>query len=185
MIAACASVRDVLEGRTIAELARRLSTEQRAARYAERAPHYMGAEEADEEATLSMPRPPVQYEPLPARSAHGQASLGDPLVPLQPHGSRPPVFLVHPTGGLCMPYAVLLAHLDPELPVHGLNDPQFGAAERPIDNVGGLAALPGGGRHAPSRRRSGARDSGADRHRARRHPAAPRHDVTRLSALSW
>jgi amino acid adenylation domain-containing protein len=143
------SVRDVLDGRTIAELARRLSTEEHAARYAARAPRYMGADEAAEEAVLSSARPPVQYGPAEPRSFHSsllreaseQASLSDPLVPLQSLGSRPPIFLVHPAGGLCLPYAVLLGHIDPELPVHGLNDPQFGAKERPLRNVAELAAF--------------------------------------------
>ena len=76
-----------------------------------------------------------------ARHAAHDVSLGDPLVPLQPRGSRRPLFLVHPAGGLCMPYSVILGHLDPELPVYGFNDPQFGASRRPLGSIEELAAV--------------------------------------------
>ncbi|MFL5347376.1 MAG: amino acid adenylation domain-containing protein [Hyalangium sp.] len=76
-----------------------------------------------------------------AAAAAVMASLGDPLVPLQPRGSRRPLFLVHPAGGLCMPYSALLGHVDPELPIYGFNDPQFGASHRPLGSIEELAAV--------------------------------------------
>jgi amino acid adenylation domain-containing protein len=41
------------------------------------------------------------------------------LVPLQPHGTRPPLFLVHGAGGgMLWGYANLVQHLDPDQPVY-------------------------------------------------------------------
>ncbi len=44
----------------------------------------------------------------------------DVLLPLRRHGSRPPVFCIHPLGGISWPYSGLLRHLGPDYPVHGL-----------------------------------------------------------------
>jgi thioesterase domain-containing protein/acyl carrier protein len=42
------------------------------------------------------------------------------LLPLRRHGSRRPLFCIHPAGGLAWPYARLLRYLDSEQPVYGL-----------------------------------------------------------------
>ncbi|MFI7103506.1 amino acid adenylation domain-containing protein [Streptomyces sp. NPDC050161] len=42
------------------------------------------------------------------------------LLPLRARGSRPPLFCVHPSGGLSWCYAGLLRHLGPDRPVYGL-----------------------------------------------------------------
>jgi amino acid adenylation domain-containing protein len=42
------------------------------------------------------------------------------LLPLRRHGSRPPLFCVHPAGGLAWPYARLLRYLSADQPVYGL-----------------------------------------------------------------
>ncbi|WKX70606.1 thioesterase domain-containing protein [Streptomyces sp. XD-27] len=44
----------------------------------------------------------------------------DTLLPLRAEGSRPPLFCVHPGGGLGWRYAGLLPHLPPDQPVHAL-----------------------------------------------------------------
>ncbi|WFB09234.1 amino acid adenylation domain-containing protein [Streptomyces sp. LX-29] len=44
----------------------------------------------------------------------------DPLLPLRARGGRPPLFCVHPGGGLGWAYAKLLRHLGPEQPVYTL-----------------------------------------------------------------
>src|SRR6185295_18712292 len=44
-----------------------------------------------------------------------------PLVPVQPKGSRPPLFLVHGAGGdVLWGYANLAKHLHPEQPLYGI-----------------------------------------------------------------
>jgi amino acid adenylation domain-containing protein len=42
------------------------------------------------------------------------------LVPIQPEGNRPPVFLIHAVGGNLLYYFSLLPHLGPDQPVYGL-----------------------------------------------------------------
>ncbi len=42
------------------------------------------------------------------------------LVPLQPHGQRPPFFCIHPIGGNLLSYRDLARHLGPDQPVYGL-----------------------------------------------------------------
>jgi len=42
------------------------------------------------------------------------------LVPIQPEGNRPPVFLIHAVGGNLLYYLSLLPHLRPDQPVYGL-----------------------------------------------------------------
>ncbi|OKI02048.1 non-ribosomal peptide synthetase [Streptomyces sp. CB02923] len=49
------------------------------------------------------------------------------LLPLRTRGTRPPLFCVHPSGGLSWCYAGLLRHLGPDVPVYGL---QAGGLER-------------------------------------------------------
>jgi amino acid adenylation domain-containing protein len=46
-----------------------------------------------------------------------------PLVPLQPKGTRKPVFMPHPIGGNVFCYVPLLRHLDGDQPVYGLQAP--------------------------------------------------------------
>ncbi len=52
--------------------------------------------------------------------AQEQGMLRPTLVPLQPHGSRPPLFCTHPADGSIVYYRLLAQHLDPEQPVYGL-----------------------------------------------------------------
>jgi hypothetical protein len=43
------------------------------------------------------------------------------LVPIQPHGSKPPLFLVHGAGGdVLWGYANLVTHLPPDQPIYGI-----------------------------------------------------------------
>jgi acyl-CoA synthetase (AMP-forming)/AMP-acid ligase II/thioesterase domain-containing protein/NADP-dependent 3-hydroxy acid dehydrogenase YdfG len=44
----------------------------------------------------------------------------DVLLPLRPHGSRAPLFCVHPGAGVSWPYAALLGGLNVDRPVHGI-----------------------------------------------------------------
>ncbi|MBH5338539.1 amino acid adenylation domain-containing protein [Streptomyces pactum] len=64
----------------------------------------------------------------------------DPLLTLRGHGSRPPLFCVHPAGGLSWPYAGLLRHLGPEYPVYGLQARGLDRPEEPPGSVAEMAA---------------------------------------------
>ncbi|MGC0327318.1 enterobactin synthetase component F [Streptomyces sp. SAI-170] len=55
---------------------------------------------------------------LMATGTHGDGF--DMLLPLRTQGSRPPLFCIHPSGGLSWCYAGLLRHLPADLPVYGL-----------------------------------------------------------------
>jgi thioesterase domain-containing protein len=53
--------------------------------------------------------------------AHGhEPSSWSPLVPIQPKGSRTPLFCVHPGGGNVLGYQEFIAHLNPDQPVYGI-----------------------------------------------------------------
>lgn len=54
-----------------------------------------------------------------AGSAPGP-DTSSPLVPLQPAGSRPPIFFVHPAAGVVFPYVQLSRELGPDQPFYGL-----------------------------------------------------------------
>ncbi|MBM7774389.1 amino acid adenylation domain-containing protein [Actinokineospora baliensis] len=49
----------------------------------------------------------------------------EPLLPLRPIGTAAPLFCVHPGLGLSWSYAGLLAHIDPDIPVYGLQATGF------------------------------------------------------------
>ncbi|WP_334150927.1 amino acid adenylation domain-containing protein [Hyphomicrobium sp.] len=44
----------------------------------------------------------------------------DVILPIRPEGARSPLFCLHPGTGLCWPYTNLLAVLDPEQPLYGI-----------------------------------------------------------------
>jgi amino acid adenylation domain-containing protein len=58
-------------------------------------------------------------------SAGAPAPAPDPLVPLQPDGPRPPLFLVHPVGGAVTHYLTLATMLGDDQPVHAIEDPEL------------------------------------------------------------
>ncbi|NLU68776.1 non-ribosomal peptide synthetase [Streptomyces sp. HNM0574] len=51
------------------------------------------------------------------------------VLPLRPRGARPPLFCVHPVGGLGWCYAGLLSGLSPDIPVHALQTSGFSGGE--------------------------------------------------------
>jgi thioesterase domain-containing protein len=44
----------------------------------------------------------------------------DVILPIRPEGTRSPLFCLHPGTGLCWPYTNLLAVLDPDQPLYGI-----------------------------------------------------------------
>ncbi|MFG2595885.1 amino acid adenylation domain-containing protein [Streptomyces sp. NPDC048462] len=63
------------------------------------------------------------------------------LLPLRTTGSRPPLFCVHPAGGLAWSYAGLLPHLDPGQPVYGLQTPNLDGGAPFPDSIEAMAAV--------------------------------------------
>ena len=55
--------------------------------------------------------------------ASQQQRSGSSLVPIQPLGAQPPLFLIHPVGGNVLCYRLLAEALKPDQPVYGLQSP--------------------------------------------------------------
>lgn len=66
-----------------------------------------------------------------AERLDGPAASVPALVPLQPHGTRPPFYCVHGIGGEILSFADLARHLGPDQPFYGLQSPRPGARPRP------------------------------------------------------
>ncbi|MFJ4880732.1 amino acid adenylation domain-containing protein [Streptomyces sp. NPDC088745] len=63
------------------------------------------------------------------------------LLPLRTAGDRPPLFCVHPAGGLAWAYGGLLPHLDPDQPVYGLQTPNLDGTAPFPDSMEAMAAV--------------------------------------------
>lgn len=62
------------------------------------------------------------------------------LVPIQPSGSKTPLFLAAPAGGVVFVYYNLLPLLDPDQPLYGLQDPVLCEPGYSCKNISDLAA---------------------------------------------
>jgi thioesterase domain-containing protein/acyl carrier protein len=62
------------------------------------------------------------------------------LVPLQPGGSKRPLFLVHPAGGHVFPYVHLARYLGPDQPCYGLQARGLEEGEEPHTRIEDMAA---------------------------------------------
>ncbi|MBV9773339.1 MAG: alpha/beta fold hydrolase [Gemmatimonadetes bacterium] len=68
------------------------------------------------------------------------ASEPSPLVVMQPAGTRPPLFFVHPAGGQVMWYNSLARHLGQDQPFYGLRARGMVEGETPVEDVRAMAA---------------------------------------------
>ncbi|HTP24682.1 MAG TPA: alpha/beta fold hydrolase, partial [Anaeromyxobacteraceae bacterium] len=62
-----------------------------------------------------------------------------PLLPLRRTGTRPPLFCVHPASGMATCYRDLASHLDPDIPVWGLQARGLEAHEQPQGSIDEMA----------------------------------------------
>jgi amino acid adenylation domain-containing protein len=69
------------------------------------------------------------------------ARASSPLVRIQPRGSRPPLFMVHPGGGGVLCYADLARALGEDQPLYGLQAPGLDGERPPLDRIGEMADL--------------------------------------------
>ncbi|HEX6038630.1 amino acid adenylation domain-containing protein, partial [Longimicrobium sp.] len=67
-------------------------------------------------------------------------SSASPLVALQPHGDRVPLFFVHPVGGQVLCYTDLARHLGPDQPFYALQARDLAAAAGQAVTVEAMAA---------------------------------------------
>lgn len=80
-----------------------------------------------------------------AEVAHGSHALPDGfaamvLVELQPKGTLPPLFCIHPSGGMATPYTELARWLGPEQPVYGFQSVGWYPDQEPQPTVEDIAA---------------------------------------------
>jgi amino acid adenylation domain-containing protein len=78
---------------------------------------------------------------LAAALAGDGAEVRPPLVPLQPHGTRPPLFLAPPGGGHVVCYHPLAALLGADQPVYGLQARGIDDGQTPLETVEDVAAF--------------------------------------------
>ncbi len=62
------------------------------------------------------------------------------LVPLQPHGHKPPLFCVHPIGGNVLDYFLLTQYLGQQQPVYGLQSLGLDGKQKPLQRVEDMAS---------------------------------------------
>jgi amino acid adenylation domain-containing protein len=62
------------------------------------------------------------------------------LVRIQPQGTKPPIFFVHPLGGDVLGYRALARHLDEDQPFYGLRARGLDGRLKPLTDLGSIAA---------------------------------------------
>ena len=62
------------------------------------------------------------------------------IVELQPHGSRPPFFCVHPVGGEVLCFVNLAREMAPDQPFYGISADRAGGVEKTVPHIKGMAA---------------------------------------------
>ena len=61
------------------------------------------------------------------------------LVPIQPKGSKPPLFCIHPAGGVVFPYYALAPYLGKDQPLYGIQDPSLYDAQSAPKSIEAMA----------------------------------------------
>lgn len=105
-------------------------------------PEDRGARLAERRARLPAEQQSLLEQRLRARGPRAAADLAGPssLVAIQPSGSRPPFFCVHPAGGDILCFQALSRHLGPDQPFLGLQSRGLGAGEKPLASLEEMAA---------------------------------------------
>jgi thioesterase domain-containing protein len=80
-------------------------------------------------------------EAMAALLRDGAAMAASCLVPIQPRGTRPPFFCVHPAGGDVLAFAALARSLGPDQPFYGLQSRGLAGDEEPLTRIEDMAAL--------------------------------------------
>jgi thioesterase domain-containing protein len=94
---------------------------------------------AERRAGLSAEQQALLEQRLRARSPKVEPAPSS-LVAIQPAGSRPPFFCVHPAGGDVLCFQALSLHLGADQPFYGLQSRGLGAGEEPLGSLEEMAA---------------------------------------------
>lgn len=62
------------------------------------------------------------------------------IVPIQPKGSQPPLFCIHPAGGVVFPYYALSAYINEDRPLYGIQDPSVYDTQSVPESIEAMAA---------------------------------------------
>jgi thioesterase domain-containing protein len=76
---------------------------------------------------------------LKEREQQKKATLPSYVIPLQPEGSRPPLFCIHPLSGDVLVYITIARHLGTDQPLYGIQAPAFASEVQPLDSVETIA----------------------------------------------
>ena len=96
---------------------------------------------AERRAGLSAEQQALLEQRLRARGPRKEAAPASAsLVAIQPAGSRPPFFCVHPAGGDVLCFQALSLHLGTDQPFYGLQSRGLGAGEEPLATLAEMAA---------------------------------------------
>jgi amino acid adenylation domain-containing protein len=77
---------------------------------------------------------------VPASAVVEEAIRPMALVPIQPKGSKPPLFCIHPAGGIVFPYYTLAPYLGKDQPLYGIQDPSLHNTQSASKSIEALAA---------------------------------------------
>jgi pimeloyl-ACP methyl ester carboxylesterase len=69
----------------------------------------------------------------------GSQDMGDSVVPIQPRGSRPPLFCAHGQSGNLLIYRSLAQHIGPDQPVYGLQPQGLDGRGSPLTRIEDMA----------------------------------------------
>jgi amino acid adenylation domain-containing protein len=73
------------------------------------------------------------------RAGHGKEAWS-PLVEIQPSGTKPPLFCIHPAGGGVLSFGALAPLLGPDQPLYGMQARGMDGKGEPFDSVEAMAA---------------------------------------------
>jgi amino acid adenylation domain-containing protein len=73
-------------------------------------------------------------------AADPDTSISSTIIPLQPHGTKPPFFCVHPGGGTVLAYLDLAQSIDPDRPFYGLESLELSESQQLLNTVEAMAA---------------------------------------------
>ncbi|MDF1530065.1 MAG: thioesterase domain-containing protein, partial [Sedimenticola sp.] len=78
--------------------------------------------------------------PIPISVPIAEDKHPTPIVPIQSKGDKPPLFCIHPAGGIVFPYYALASYLGEDQPVYGVQDPGIYDPRPVLTSIEAMAA---------------------------------------------
>jgi acyl transferase domain-containing protein/glutamate-1-semialdehyde aminotransferase/thioesterase domain-containing protein len=83
--------------------------------------------------------PTIEQLAIELTSCDGTSLSWPSLVPIQPQGTKPPLFLVHGAGGNILLYGALAKRLEPDYPLYGLQSQGLDGQSKPLRTIEEMA----------------------------------------------